>query len=119
MTATPDPARATRPRDGPERRPGSWHPRIIWTEPMDAALIALRRQGYHWQIIGDRIGVDDATARRRARKLGIPTGRLSIGSITGPEVIAGAAPPRRPMRCLGGRRVKGLSPRWHIEATPP
>ena len=48
-------------------------PRIAWTSDMDAALIAMRREGCGYSRCGTRIGVDGDIVARRVRELGMPT----------------------------------------------
>jgi hypothetical protein len=52
----------------------------------------MRRAGASWLETSDHVGVEVKSALRRAKKLGIPTGRLNIGPVGGKAVIAGFTP---------------------------
>lgn len=53
--------------------------KIIWTAELDAAIQQKRRQGASWEQVSVYVGVEAQTVIRRARALGIPTGRINIG----------------------------------------
>lgn len=74
---------------------------------MDAALRALRAEGFAWVAIARTLGVNPATARRRARNLGIRTNvYLSSGTITGVGIVRGAKPlPKRFTQPSTARRL--------------
>ncbi len=75
---------------------------------MDVALIALRAAGFSWLEIARTLGVGHVRARARAIALGLPTGHISSGTLTGVAIVAGARPNPRWTR---GRR-------WRDEDTP-
>jgi hypothetical protein len=67
--------------------------RIDWTE-MDAALLKLRAEGASWDEVSAELGVHNKSAIRRAKALGLPTGRINIGPVPGRAVVAGREAPR-------------------------
>jgi hypothetical protein len=64
--------------------------RIVWTEPMDDALRALRKQGHPTRACADAIGVSEHPVERRLRELDLNQ-RLNRGRRPG-HAIATEAP---------------------------
>jgi hypothetical protein len=84
---------------------------VTWTAAMDAALRALREQGFNWIDIAHTLGVNPATARRRARELGIPTHvYLSSGTLSGVAIVGGKLPLQKRFAVPSTRRRLGK--RW-------
>lgn len=48
---------------------GSGAPCRPWTPEEDVLLVEARRRGIYWRIIAEKIGCDQATARKRWREL--------------------------------------------------
>jgi len=81
--------------------------RIAWLPEMDQAIRDQRAAGASWETTAAVVGVEIKSCIRRAKVLGVHGGRISIGPISGYEVVAG----RRPnMATL--HRPKPRSDRW-------
>lgn len=84
--------------------------RIDWTPELDAALRANRAAGAGWLEVADHVGVEVKTALRRARVLGIPTGRLNIGRVGGKKIMAGFIPTTKAALDRWQRREPSANP---------
>jgi DNA invertase Pin-like site-specific DNA recombinase len=63
--------------------------KTIWNGELDQAIRDFRSQGKTWDTIADLIGFDVVQVKRRARDIGVATGRLNHGRITGEQIAAG------------------------------
>ena len=72
--------------------------RIKWTKKMDEAIYYLRDEGYSWELISQKVGVERKTLVKHAKEvLGIDTSVvLNSGRIDGRKVRQGVRP--RPER---------------------
>jgi len=50
-----------------------FHPPVLWSPEMDAALLDLRAKGYGYYEAGEIIGVSNMAVKNRVKKLGLPT----------------------------------------------
>ena len=66
--------------------------RITWVTEMDAMIRGLRAIGKPWDEVAERVGVSKEAVRARAIALGMFTGPLSSGTMTGERVMRGEKP---------------------------
>ncbi len=57
--------------------------RITWTWEMDTALLTMRARGASWEDTAARIGVTIRACMSHAKALGLPTGRMNHGRVSG------------------------------------